>query len=106
MEPGRLDRRILILQRSTSTDAWNQNLGSYVQVLEVWAEVKDLGAKEREEADQRVTVNPKIFTIRYRSEVSTKHRISYDGDIYQITGITEIGRKEGLRITAVAREND
>ena len=101
-----MDRRILILQRSTSTDAWNQNLGSYVQVLEVWAEVKDLGAKEREEADQRVTVNPKIFTIRYRSEVSTKHRISYDGDIYQITGITEIGRKEGLRITAVAREND
>ena len=106
MEPGRLDRRILILQRSTSTDAWNQNLGSYVQVLEVWAEVKDLGAKEREEADQRVTVNPKIFTIRYRSEVSTKHRISYDGDIYQITGITEIGRKEGQRITAVARDND
>ena len=106
MEPGRLDRRILILQRSTSTDAWNQNLGSYVQVLEVWAEVKDLGAKEREEADQRVTVNPKIFTIRYRSEVTTKHRISFDGDIYQITGMTEIGRKEGLRITAVAREND
>ena len=106
MEPGRLDRRILILQRSTSTDAWNQNLGSYVSLLEVWAEVKDLGAKEREEADQRVTVNPKIFTIRYRSEVTTKHRISFDGDIYQITGMTEIGRKEGLRITAVAREND
>ena len=63
-------------------------------------------AKEREEADQRVTVNPKIFTIRYRSEVTTKHRISYDGDIYHITGITEIGRKEGQRITAVAREND
>ena len=106
MEPGRLDRRISILQRSTGTDAWNQNLGSYVQVLEVWAEVRDQGAKEREEADQRVTVNPKIFTIRYRSEVSTKHRISYDGDIYQITGITEIGRKEGQRITAVARDND
>ena len=53
-----------------------------------------------------MTVNPKIFTIRYRSEVSTKHRISYDGDIYQITGITEIGRKEGQRITAVARDND
>ena len=42
-----------------------------------------------------MTVNPKVFTIRYRSEVSTKHCISYDGDIYLITGITEIGRKEG-----------
>ena len=32
MEPGRLDRRISILQRSTATDAWNQNQNSYVQV--------------------------------------------------------------------------
>lgn len=106
MEPGRLDRRIIILQRSTGTDDWNQNQDSYVQLAQVWAEVRDAGAKEREEADQRVTVNPKIFTIRYRSDVTTKHRISYDSDIYHITGITEIGRKEGQRITAVARDND
>lgn len=106
MEPGRLDRRIILLQRSTSADDWNQNLNSYVQLAEVWAEVRDQGAKEREEADQRVTVNPKIFTIRFRSDITTKHRISYDSDIYHITGITEIGRKEGQRITAVARDND
>lgn len=106
MEPGRLDRRIILLQRSTSADDWNQNVDSYVQLAEVWAEVRDQGAKEREEADQRVTVNPKIFTIRFRSDITTKHRISYDSDIYHITGITEIGRKEGQRITAVARDND
>tara|TARA_R100001440_G_scaffold29672_1_gene47823 strand:+ start:1007 stop:1327 length:321 start_codon:yes stop_codon:yes gene_type:complete len=106
MEPGRLDRRIILLQRSTSADDWNQNVNSYVQLAEVWAEVRDQGAKEREEADQRVTVNPKIFTIRFRSDITTKHRISYDSDIYHITGITEIGRKEGQRITAVARDND
>ena len=106
MEPGRLDRRIILLQRSSSADDWNQNVNSYVQLAEVWAEVRDQGAKEREEADQRVTVNPKIFTIRFRSDITTKHRISYDSDIYHITGITEIGRKEGQRITAVARDND
>ena len=101
-----MDRRIILLQRSTSADDWNQNVNSYVQLAEVWAEVRDQGAKEREEADQRVTVNPKIFTIRFRSDITTKHRISYDSDIYHITGITEIGRKEGQRITAVARDND
>ena len=106
MEPGRLDRRITILQLNPTVDDWNQSSNVYQQIITVWAEVKDAGAKESEEADQRVTVNPKIFTIRYRSEITTKHRIAYDGDTYHITGITEIGRKEGQRITAVARDND
>jgi SPP1 family predicted phage head-tail adaptor len=106
MEPGRLDRRITILTLSAGTDAWNQSSSVYNTLATVWAEVRDQGAKEREEADQRVTVNPKIFTIRYRSDVTTKHRISFDGDTFDITGITEIGRKEGQRLTAVAREND
>lgn len=106
MEPGRLDRRITILQRNTATDAWNQNTDTYQSLVEVWAEVRDPGAREREEQDQRVTVRGKIFTIRHRSDVTTLHRISYDGDTYMITGLAEIGRKEGLRITAEARDND
>lgn len=106
MEPGRLDRRITILSRAAATDAWNQNSDIYNSLATVWAEVRDAGAKEREEADQRVTNHPKIFIIRHRSDVTTKDRIQYDGDTYQITGLAEIGRKEGLRITAVARDND
>ena len=52
----------------------------------VWAEVRDPGAKEREEADQRVTVITKVFTIRFRSDVTTIHRITYGSDTYHITG--------------------
>ena len=106
MEPGRLDRRISILQRGSSTDSWNQRGNTYVLLATVWAEVRDPGAKEREEADQRVTVITKVFTIRFRSDLTTIHRINYGSDTYHITGIAEIGRQEGLRITAVARDND
>jgi len=106
MEPGRLDRRITILQRGSSTDGWNQKANAYTLLAEVWAEVRDPGAKEREEADQRVTVITKVFTIRFRSDIKTIHRITYNSDTYHITGIAEIGRQEGLRITAVARDND
>jgi SPP1 family predicted phage head-tail adaptor len=106
MEPGRLDRRITILQRGSSTDDWNQRANAYVLLATVWAEVRDPGAKEREEADQRVTVITKVFTIRFRSDLTTIHRINYGSDTYHITGIAEIGRQEGLRITAVARDND
>ena len=106
MEPGRLDRRITILQRGSSTDDWNQRANAYALLATVWAEVRDPGAKEREEADQRVTVITKVFTIRFRSDLTTIHRINYGSDTYHITGIAEIGRQEGLRITAVARDND
>lgn len=106
MEPGRLDRRITLLRRDTTVDDWNQQVDTYTTVATIWAEVRDAGAKEREEADQKVTVRPKVFTIRHRSDVTTMHRITYEGDTYEITGFTEIGRKEGLRIMAVARDND
>ena len=106
MEPGRLDRRIDILERSAATDDWNQSSNSYSTLATVWAEVRDPGAREREEADQKVTVSTKIFIIRFRSDITTIHRISYNSDSYQITGLAEIGRQEGLRITAEARDND
>ena len=106
MEPGRLDRRITLLSRSSAVDAWNQTSKSYSTLATVWAHVADPGAREREEAEQTVTVRTKIFTIRHRSDVSTLNRITYDSDTYEITAIAEIGRKEGLRITAVARDND
>ena len=101
-----MDRRITILQRGSSTDDWNQKANAYTLLATVWAEVKDPGTKEREEADQRVTVITKVFTIRFRSDLTTIHRINYGSDTYHITGIAEIGRQEGLRITAVARDND
>ena len=53
-----------------------------------------------------MTVITKVFTIRFRSDLTTIHRINYGSDTYHITGIAEIGRQEGLRITAVARDND
>ena len=40
-------------ERSTATDAWNQNRNTYVFLFHAWAEVRDQGAKAREEADQR-----------------------------------------------------
>lgn len=94
------------MKPSAGVDAWNQPNGSYLELATVWAHVADPGAREREEADQTVTVRTKIFTIRHRGDVTTRNEITYDSDTYEITAIAEIGRKEGLRITAVARDND
>jgi len=46
------------------------------------------------------------FIIRYSSDVSgvrPSDRVSYNGDIYEIEGVQEIGRGEGLRIVTSLR---
>lgn len=107
MEPGRLDRRVE-LQAPTHgfTDSWNQPTSTWSTTSTVWAHVKDMGAGEREENDQRVTVRRRQYTIRYTSTVSTQYRIKDDNDFYYITNVSRIGRDEGLVLTAEARDND
>ena len=106
MEPGRMDRRITLQRSSASTDDWNQPVLSWALISKVWAYVKDLSASEKEEEDQRVTVRRKQFTIRYMDNFSTSYRILDGTDPYYITSFSEIGRQEGLRIIAEARDND
>jgi len=46
------------------------------------------------------------FIIRYSSDVSDvkpSDRVSYNGNIYQIEGVQEIGRQEGFRIVTTLR---
>jgi len=49
---------------------------------------------------------PIHFIIRYSSDVSDlkpSDRVSYKSNVYQIEGIQEIGRQEGLRIVTTLR---
>ena len=106
MEPGRLDRRVVIQSASYGTDQWSQTIKQWGDLVTVWAAVKDMGAGEREELDQRVTVRRRQYTIRYNSSVTTQHRVKDGQDFYYITNVARIGRDEGLVLTAEARDND
>ncbi len=37
------------------------------------------------------------------SDIDPKDRVRFEGRVYDIVGVKEIGRREGLEITAVAR---
>ena len=52
---------------------------------------------------QRVTlIDTCVFTIRYRTDITERNIILYDGKIWDIAGIKTLGRREGLAITAVS----
>lgn len=100
---GRLDRRITIEQPTASQDAYGEPVESWGALATVWAQVQPLRGEERFEAQQVGAERTVRFRIRYRSDVTEQMRVVYDGDVYDITAVLELGRREGLEILAVAQ---
>jgi SPP1 family predicted phage head-tail adaptor len=104
MQPGRLDRLVELRHRVLTRDP---NSGEQLETwpaayAEVWAEKKDLRGREFFAAR---TVNSELTTtwkIRHRTDVLMTDRLVYDGLVYTINSIAEIGRREGLELQAMA----
>jgi SPP1 family predicted phage head-tail adaptor len=100
MQAGRLDRRIKIEQRVETQNSVGEAEISYVLLAEVWAEKKFMSGRELFTAAQFVPTGQVMYKIRYRSDVDEKCRIVDREDTYDIVYLADIGRREGLEITA------
>jgi head-tail adaptor len=102
LEAGKLDRRIIIqtpLPRTKKNsgaeeDAWTTFKDN------VPAQVIPISASERFTSDGLHSVKVNRFRIRYLPGILPIFRLSYDGSYWRISGIAEIGRREGLDILA------
>ena len=109
MRAGRIDRRITIQEATRTQDALGEPVPAWSFLATVWAEVRAArgGGGEREgEGEKLEATELRLFRIRYSSTVSSvgpQHRIIYDGKTYDIRAVAQIGRREGLAITAEAR---
>lgn len=98
MNIGRLDRYITLQSVSTSVDSYGQPIESFSTLANVWAKIEYASEVEKFENEQLKAVSSINFTIRYRTDVTEQMQISYDSNTYEITGIAEIGRGEGLKL--------
>jgi SPP1 family predicted phage head-tail adaptor len=106
MQAGRLDTRIIITRATTSVDEFNTPVETFGEIACVWAHAEPVRDGERMQAGQTIANKAYRFTIRYSSDVSDvdpRDRITFDGRDYDINGVKQIGRREGLEITATAR---
>ncbi len=99
------DRRIDILQPVTTTDSYGQPVESFELLKAVWANVNHKGGREGFYARQVVATGEVVFKIRYTTGITEKMLINHDSKTYDIAAIAETGRRNGLEITAVARDN-
>jgi SPP1 family predicted phage head-tail adaptor len=110
MRAGKLDRRITIQRATETRDGFNNVTLTWpgTVIATVWASKEDVRDSERfssQEVGAEITTR---FQIRWSSDVENvnpKDRVVYDGRPYDIVAVKEIGRREGLEITASARSD-
>lgn len=106
MEAGKLDRKIVI-QRFTSTlDSYNEPVLSWSTLATRSASYEPISDGERFRAGETTATASARFVIRHSSAVADlnpKDRLIFEDTAWEILRVKEIGRREGLEISATVR---
>jgi SPP1 family predicted phage head-tail adaptor len=106
MRAGPMDRRVT-LQRFTATrDEYNEPVQTWTQLATRWASYEPLSDGERFRASETAANASARFVIRWSTAVADlnpKDRLVFDGTIFDIIHVKDMGRREGIEITAAAR---
>ena len=108
MQAGKLDRRITLQRASTTKNGFNEDVEAWGDIATVWASATPVSDAERVRTQQVGAVISMRFQIRFSTAVadlSPTDRLTYNGKTYNITAVKELGRREGLEITAATRSD-
>lgn len=105
MNPGKMNRRIVMQVRTVSKDATGSRVETWADSATVWAEAVTQKGNEGTLADADRFQDSRQFRIRYRSLDPSNNRILYQSKFYNIKGITEEGIQTGLLIDAIATQS-
>lgn len=109
MEAGKLDRRITLQRYGITYNADNEPIEGFADLATVWASVQYASDGEKIRAAEVGATISIRFQIRYSSTVAginPKDRVIYDGKTFDISGVKELGRREGLEISAAAAADE
>jgi SPP1 family predicted phage head-tail adaptor len=102
MRAGPLDRFITIQNRTITRNAQGADLEAWGTFAQVWASKKDYRGEEFFSAQKENAQIETMWRIRYLTGLKSEMRISYDGKLYDILQISELGRREGFELLTKA----
>jgi SPP1 family predicted phage head-tail adaptor len=106
MQAGPLDRRITIERAMVTLDGFGGEDRIWLTLSVLWASMTPISDGERFRSDERAADITTRFVVRRSNLTKTidaKDRIFFEGRMYQIYGVKEIGFRDGIEITASAR---
>lgn len=105
MNPGKLNRRVIIQARTLTRDSTGSPVESWADSATVWAEAVTQKGAESSMADSERGRDTRQFRIRYRAITSESNRLLYQSSFYNITGITEEGIRTSILLDTVATKS-
>lgn len=109
MLAGKRNRRIVIERATVATDPGSgEEIKTWGTLATVWAEMMPLSDSERVKAAEvsaEITTRFRILWTTTVSTVNPKDRLTFDGKTWDIWGTKEIGFRQGIEITAAARND-
>ena len=107
MKSGPRDRRIVIERPTITLDAFGGEVVTWAVLATVWASAMPASDRERfanGETEASITHRFQIlWTASLRSNLDPKCRIIFDNRYHDVVGVKEIGTRDGIEISAVAR---
>ncbi|MFV2082812.1 MAG: phage head closure protein [bacterium] len=98
MRAGQLDRIIMLRSMTSTTDDYGEQVETWADVGEVWAQKKDLRGGERFAAAQTVGQVDTVFIIRYIDGAGSLNQLIHDDRTYDIKAVLEVGRRKGMEL--------
>jgi len=112
MNIGRMDEYVNIETPGFADDAYGDDQtvtwSSYATKVPMGFEYpgRTSGTDEGFEAAQLVSVDTRIWTVRYDVGILTTMRLVYNSQNHYIVRMQEIGRRDGWRLTTEVRDNE
>lgn len=100
LRAGRLDREVIVERNTPTRNVLGGNVDSWATLHTVWCEVIPIRGTELMKLGIEVSTEVAKFRTHYISGITTADRISYDSDYWDILYVSELGRGQGLEITA------
>ncbi len=90
---GAINRRVTIQAVTDTTDAGGGRAQTWAMLATVWARVEPLSGDERARAEQVAADLSHRVTVRYRDDVTPRHRLLYGSRVLKILAVRDADEK-------------
>lgn len=95
-----LDQRVKFLREVTTPDGMGGSDVTWAEIATVWAEVRPMSGREREQAQRLNAQSNYIIVIRNRSDIDETHVAEWKGERFNIRFARTEARSRWLKIEA------